>query len=124
MSDQLIIKPTSSVTSQVPENTTGTKIQVLLGPDDGMPNFFTRIFTIYPAGRIPVHRHDDIEHEQVMLEGELVIILESGEEKVVKAGDVVYFPPKVAHGYENRGRFPVRLLCIVPKTEQYQTDWL
>jgi quercetin dioxygenase-like cupin family protein len=124
MSDQLIIKPTTSVASQDPENTTGTKIQVLLGPDDGMPNFFTRIFTVEPGGRIPVHRHNDIEHEQMMLEGELVIILESGEEKTVKAGDVVYFPPKVAHGYENRGSVPVKLVCIVPKTDHYQTEWL
>jgi quercetin dioxygenase-like cupin family protein len=124
MSDQLIIKPITSVASQDPENTTGTKIQVLLGPDDDMPNFFTRIFTVEPGGRIPVHRHNDIEHEQMMLEGELVIILESGEEKTVKAGDVVYFPPKVAHGYENRGSVPVKLVCIVPKTDQYQTEWL
>jgi quercetin dioxygenase-like cupin family protein len=60
----------------------------------------------------------------MMLEGELVIILESGEEKTVKAGDVVYFPPKVAHGYENRGSVPVKLVCIVPKTDHYQTEWL
>jgi quercetin dioxygenase-like cupin family protein len=124
MSDQLIIKTTTSVVSQDVDNATGTKIQVLLGPDEGMPNFYTRIFTVEPGGRIPVHRHDAIEHEQLMLEGELVIILETGEEKTVKAGDVIYFPAKVAHGYENRGTGPVRLACIVPKTDQYQTEWL
>jgi quercetin dioxygenase-like cupin family protein len=124
MSDQLIIKPTSSVVSQDVDNASGAKIQVLLGPEEGMPNFYTRIFTVEPGGRIPVHRHSEIEHEQLMLEGELVIILESGEEKTVKAGDVVYFPKQVAHGYENRGSAPVRLLCIVPKTDQYQTEWL
>lgn len=124
MTDQLLIKPTASVPSQVPENTTKTTIQVLLGPDDGMPNFFTRVFTIEPGGRIPVHRHDEIEHEQLMLQGEMTILLESGEEKTVTAGDVIYFPPKVAHGYENRGSVAIKLVCIVPKTAQYQTEWL
>jgi quercetin dioxygenase-like cupin family protein len=124
MSDQLIIKPITSVASQDVDNASGTKIQVLLGSEEGMPNFFTRLFTVEPGGRIPVHRHDSIEHEQLMLEGELVIVLETGEEKTVKAGDVVYFPKQVAHGYENRGEVPVRLLCIVPKTDQYQTEWL
>ena len=105
------------------DGTRGTKIQVLLGPDDGVPNFVTRRFTLEPGARIPSHRHDAIEHEQVMLEGEMVLGLDD-EIVTVRAGDCVFIPAGTAHWYENRGDVPVRFLCIVPRTEDYQSEWL
>jgi len=96
---------------------------VLLGPDDGVPNFVTRRFTLEPGARIPSHRHDAIEHEQVMLEGEMVLGLDD-EIVTVRAGDCVFIPAGTAHWYENRGDAPVRFLCIVPRTEDYQSEWL
>ncbi len=105
------------------EGCSGATIQVLLGPDDQMPNFYTRRFTIEPGGRIPAHRHGEIEHQQVMLEGEMVLTLD-GEPRTVKAGDCVYIPAKVGHAYENRGDVPVRFLCMVPRTDSYETEWL
>ncbi len=104
-------------------NSRGATIQVLLGPPDGVPTFITRRFTLEPGGRIPEHRHDSIEHEQVVLEGEMVLTLD-GEENTVRAGDAVFIPAGVAHSYENRGTVPVRFLCIIPKTDGYQTEWL
>ncbi len=104
-------------------NSRGATIQVLLGPADGVPGFVTRRFTLEPGGRIPAHRHDTIEHEQVVLSGEMVLTLD-GEEHVVRAGDAVFIPAGVAHAYENRKSEPVRFLCIIPKTEDYRTEWL
>jgi len=105
------------------ERARGSTIEVLLGAADGAPRFATRRFTIAPGGRIPCHRHDDIEHEQVVLEGSMVIGL--GERVVeVGAGDCLLIPAGVAHWYENRGAVPVRFLCMVPLTEAYQTEWL
>lgn len=101
----------------------GATIQVLLGPDDGVPRFVTRRFTLAPGGRIPCHRHVNIEHEQVVLEGEMVLSLD-GEEHTVRQGDCVYIPAGVAHWYENRTSAPVRFLCMVPRTDPYETDWL
>jgi len=101
----------------------GTTIQILLGPEEGVPNFATRRFTIQPGGRIPCHRHESIEHEQVVLEGAMVIGFD-GEETEVMAGDCVFIPSGVAHWYENRGSVPVRFLCVVPMTADYQTEWL
>jgi quercetin dioxygenase-like cupin family protein len=105
------------------EGARGTSIQVLLGPEDGTPNFVTRRFTIDPGGRIPCHRHPTIEHEQVVLEGEMVLALDE-REHVVRAGDCVFIPAGVAHWYENRGAVPVRFLCMVPRTADYTTEWL
>ncbi len=105
------------------ERTRGTRIEILLGPEEGVPNFATRRFTVDPGGRIPCHRHDSIEHEQVILEGSMVIGLDDREVEV-SAGDCVFIPAGVAHWYENRGDGPVRFLCMVPMTAEYQTEWL
>ena len=118
-----VIRASNSVeVVQVPRSR-GTTLQVLLGPESGVPNFITRQFTIDPGGRIPCHRHDTIEHEQVILDGVMVISL-NGREAEVGAGDSIFIPAGVSHWYENRGDVPVRFLCVIPRTEDYQTEWL
>ena len=101
----------------------GTTIKVLLGPESGVPNFITREFTLQPGGRIPCHRHDHIEHEQVVLEGSMVIGL-GAREVEVRPGDSVFIPAGTDHWYENRGDTAVRFICVVPSTDDYQTEWL
>ena len=101
----------------------GASLKILLGPESGVPNFITRQFTLEPGGRIPCHRHDHIEHEQVILEGRMVIGLATREVEVVP-GDSVFIPAGIDHWYENRGYNPVRFLCVVPHTDDYQTEWL
>ncbi len=101
----------------------GATMKVLLGPESGVPNFITRQLSIEPGGRIPCHRHDSIEHEQVVLEGSMVIGLD-GREAEVGPGDAVFIPAGVDHWYENRGADTVRFVCVVPRTDDYQTEWL
>jgi quercetin dioxygenase-like cupin family protein len=113
----------ATVESRPVDRARGAAMEVVLGPDDGAPHFVTRRFTIAPGGRIPRHRHDTIEHEQVVLEGAMVVGLDESEH-VATAGDCVFIPPGVAHWYENRGQDPVRFLCVVPHTDVYQTEWL
>jgi len=96
----------------------GTTMKVLLGPESGVPNFITRQISVEPGGRIPCHRHDSIEHEQVVLEGSMVIGLDGRE------ADAVFIPAGVDHWYENRGADTVRFVCVVPRTDDYQTEWL
>lgn len=105
------------------EHARGATIQVLLGPADGAPRFVTRRFTLDPGGRIPCHRHADIEHQQVVLEGRMRLGLDDRTVEV-GPGDCVFIPAGVAHWYENAGDAPVRFLCIVPVTDGYQTEWL
>ena len=101
----------------------GARMQVLLGPEDGTPNFVTRRFTLDPGTRIPRHQHDSIEHEQVMLAGRMTLGLDADEVEVA-AGDCMLIPAGVAHWYENRGAEPAVFLCVVPRTSDYATEWL
>mgnify|MGYP001550341084 CR=1 FL=1 len=118
-----IVRPIDDVPAEPVPNSRGATIQVLLGPGDQMPNFYTRRFTLEPGARIPEHLHDTIEHEQLVLEGAMAVSL-AGEERTVRAGDCVYIPAGCAHWYENRGDVPVRFLCMVPATSDYSTEWL
>lgn len=118
-----VIRATDSVPSQLVSRCRGASMQVMLGPESGVPNFITRLFTLEPGGRIPCHRHDTIEHEQVVIEGSMVISLD-GRENQVAPGDSIFIPAGVSHWYENRGQVPVRFVCVVPRTEDYQTEWL
>ena len=101
----------------------GAYLQVLIGPEDGAPNFILRRFTLEAGGRIPAHRHPTIEHEQFVLKGRMTIGLD-GEEREVGPGDAVFIPAGVAHWYENRGEESVEFLCVIPKTKEYETEWL
>jgi len=118
-----VVRNMSSVEAQPVERSRGAAIQVLIGPDDGTPNFITRRFTLEPGGRIPRHRHDTIEHEQVMLASSMVIGLDDDEIEVSE-GDCIFIPAGVSHWYENRTDQTVAFLCMVPMTTDYQTEWL
>ncbi|OQB17632.1 MAG: hypothetical protein BWY17_00905 [Deltaproteobacteria bacterium ADurb.Bin207] len=118
-----IVRPMSEAAETAVERSRGATIQVLIGPNEGAPRFFTRRFTIQPGGRIPEHRHAEIEHEQVVLEGEMVIGL-GQEQHRVRAGDTIFIPAGVSHWYENRSTVPIRFLCMVPRSDNYQTEWL
>ena len=101
----------------------GATMAVLIGPQMASPRFMTRRFVLDPGGRIPVHRHDSIEHHQVVVEGEMILSLD-GVERTVRVGDAVLIPAACAHAYENRSAGPCEFICVVPATSDYQTEWL
>jgi quercetin dioxygenase-like cupin family protein len=101
----------------------GARMAVLIGPEHGAPRFVTRRFVLEPGAAIPLHRHDTIEHEQVVVRGEMVMTID-GERRVVCAGDAVFLPAGCAHAYENLGTGEVEFICVVPNTRDYSTEWL
>ncbi len=101
----------------------GARMAVLIGPEQGAPNFITRRFLLAPGARIPAHRHPTIEHEQVMVRGEMVLGM-GDEVRTVRAGDAMYLPAGCAHWYENRTAEEVEFLCVIPNTKGYATEWL
>jgi quercetin dioxygenase-like cupin family protein len=100
----------------------GARMAVLLGPEQGTPNFITRRFLLSPGAYIPRHRHATIEHEQVMVRGEMVIELDVSR-RTVRPGDAIYLPAG-AHAYTNRGTAEVEFLCVGPVSADYATEWL
>jgi quercetin dioxygenase-like cupin family protein len=76
-----------------------------------------------PSKRFPSRGVAAPEHEQVVLEGTMVIGLDARESEV-GPGDSIFIPAGVSHWYENRENVAVRFLCVVPHTDDYQTEWL
>lgn len=101
----------------------GTEIEWLVDRHDGAPNFEMRRFKIKTGGYIPSHYHPDIEHEQYVLKGKYEVGLDA-EVFEVKEGDSLFIPKGVRHWYKNTGDRDAEFLCIIPKTETYDTVYV
>ena len=85
----------------------GVSMRVLVGPEDGAPNFVMREFTLEPDGRTPYHSHT-WEHEVFVLEGTGVVVGEAGETPV-EPNRAVFVAPSEKHCFRNTGDGPRRL---------------
>ncbi|MBB6644792.1 cupin domain-containing protein [Halobellus ruber] len=93
----------------------GLRKGVLLGDDQGTPNFDMRRFVLEPGARVPRHTNE-VEHEQFVVEGDYVVGI--GEETyTVSAGDSLLVPAGVEHWYRNDSDTRGSFLCVVPKTD-------
>lgn len=89
----------------------GTRRQVLIGPDEA-PNFALRRFVMEPGGGMPPHTNR-VEHEQYVLRGRATVGI--GQEEVnVEKDDVLFIPAGVPHWYRAEGEEPFEFLCVVP----------
>ena len=88
-----------------------TETQLLIGADDGAPNFAMRRFIMGPGGGMPRHTNT-VEHEQYILRGRARIGI--GDELYeVGPDDVVYIPAAAPHFYEVL-EAPFEFICVVP----------
>lgn len=117
------VKPEGSVKPQRVEKAEGTEIAWLVDRNDGAPNFEMRKFTIKTGGSIPAHYHPEIEHEQYVLKGRYKIGLDDNVLEV-KEGDSIFIPKGTRHWYQNTGEVDAEFLCIIPKTEKYDSVYL
>jgi len=92
----------------------GTRMQVLIGPDVG-PNFALRRFVMQPGGGMPLHTNR-VEHEQYVLRGAADVVI-GDETHRVNAGDVVFIPAGTPHSYRAVSDEPFEFLCAVPNRE-------
>jgi mannose-6-phosphate isomerase-like protein (cupin superfamily) len=71
---------------------------------------FARL-TLKPGGTNQVHTHEDAEQVYIVLRGGGTV--QVGEEKAeVKAGDAIFLPAKVPHGFFNTGNRTTDILLI------------
>jgi quercetin dioxygenase-like cupin family protein len=90
---------------------TATTMQVLLGPQDGAPNFAMRLFRMESGGGMPRHTNE-VEHEQYVLGGRARVAIGDTVHEVGR-GMVLYIPAGVPHYYEVLEP-PFEFLCMVP----------
>lgn len=91
-----------------------TRVQILLGPEDGAETFALRRFTMGEGGGMPRHTNR-VEHEQYVLSGRARVSV--GDEVFeVTADDVLLIPAGVPHAYQVV-EAPFSFLCIVPNRE-------
>jgi len=93
----------------------GVLLRVLVGPNEGAPNFAMRLFEIQPGSSTPYHSHT-WEHEVFIISGRG---LAKGVEleKQVGEGDAVFVAPDEQHCFANTGDELLRLICVVPLVE-------
>ena len=96
------------------EGAAGVEMRMMVGRDDGAPNFAMRHFTVAPGGHSPRHQHN-YEHEVYVLEGQAKVE-QNGEFHDLQAGDVVFVEPNTVHQFVNTGAAPFKFLCLVPVT--------
>jgi quercetin dioxygenase-like cupin family protein len=90
----------------------GAKMRMLVGPEDGAPNFHMRQFEVAPGGHTPHHSHD-YEHEILILSGQGIARSEQGD-RPFRAGDVIFVPANEKHQFLNPGPEPCSFICLVP----------
>ncbi|HEX9710320.1 MAG TPA: cupin domain-containing protein [Candidatus Thermoplasmatota archaeon] len=90
---------------------THTRMQVLVGPEEGAPNFVMRRFVMEDGGGMPYHTNE-VEHEQYVLRGRARITI-AGEPHDVAPDDTLYIPAGVPHSYEVI-EAPFEFICVVP----------
>lgn len=88
------------------------KMRMLVGPDDGAPNFHMRHFEIAPGGHTPHHQHD-FEHEVLVLTGSGFATSQQGRH-AFKAGDVIFVPAGEKHQFVNDTNDTCTFICLIP----------
>lgn len=92
----------------------GATMAIMVGREDGAPNFALRQFRVEPGGFTPFHKHD-YEHEVFIVEGGGTIYLDGAEQRI-RSGDVIYVPAEEQHQFKADPAAGLRFLCLVPAT--------
>jgi len=89
------------------------KMVVLIGEDEGAPNFYMRRFDLEAGGHTPYHTHN-WEHVVYILEGSGVLKGIDGDRKL-EAGSSVFVAPNEEHQFRADEGSPLSFLCSIPK---------
>lgn len=108
------VKALQDVTAQPVEmdGAQGVQLRLLIGPQEGAPNFHMRHFAVAPGGHTPHHQHD-YEHEVLVLKGAGVAVAADAE-RTIGPGDVVWVPPNAIHQFRNTGDAQLEFICLIP----------
>ena len=92
----------------------GAMRQLVLGTEDGVPNFSIRVFTLEPGGHTPCHSHAS-EHLNYVISGQGALMDADGNAHPLAAGEFAFVQPDETHQFRNTGDEPFVFICAVPK---------
>lgn len=98
-----------SFNSEIVKNVTG---RVVIGKEDGAPNFCMRVFTIGTDGFTPRHSHE-WEHEIFVHSGHGQLF-QQGKWLDVQAGSVIFIPGNEEHQLKNTANEDFTFVCLIP----------
>ncbi len=92
----------------------GVKMRILIGENEGAPNFIMRHFSVEPGGQSPYHSHP-WEHEVFVLKGRGKVVQRENAFEI-SPGTVVYIPSGEEHQFVNTGSEEMEFLCLIPRS--------
>jgi len=105
------VKPVDQIELEHLSGARDTSMAILIGPQDGAPNFVMRRIVMEEDGGMPAHTNA-VEHEQYVLRGRARVGI-ADEIHEVSAHHVVYIPAGTPHWYDVL-EAPFEFLCLVP----------
>ncbi len=97
------------------EGVKGITKQLVLGSEDGVPNFSFRVFTLAPGGHSPHHSHE-VEHLNIILSGQGALMDRDGNANPLRQGDFAFVAPHDVHQFRNTSDTEdFVFVCAVPK---------
>lgn len=92
----------------------GVRMAVLIGPQEGAPNFIMRRFELDAGGCTPYHTHD-WEHVVYVLKGTGKLKGKDEALHELKPGSSVLVLPNEEHQFMADPQSPLVFLCTIPK---------
>ena len=95
----------------------GAAKAVVVGKNEGWPDYTMRVFRLEPSGYTPHHQHD-WEHVNYIVKGKGQLTID-GKKTDVAEGDYAYVPPNTKHQFQNPYDADFEFICIVPNRGEY-----
>jgi quercetin dioxygenase-like cupin family protein len=111
----MIIRHSYEVPKESPtlEKTKSCTLRWLITHKDGAKGYAMRLFELGSNGQIPLHSHEDTEHEIFIIAGEG--FLNDGKQDIrVKKDDVIFIQAGDKHSFRNDTDKPFKFICVIP----------
>ncbi len=113
----MIVQNYEQVAAEEGTEAEGVSIRVVIGKNEGAPNFVMRVLDVEPGAATPLHTHD-WEHEVFVLSGQ-GRVHGGGKNAPLREGDTVFVPCMEEHRFVNEGEEPLRFICVIPVLEEH-----
>jgi quercetin dioxygenase-like cupin family protein len=118
MTKPATVRAASAVPTKVVGAGKATRMQVLVGPEQGDTTFALRRFIMEAGGGMPLHTNQ-VEHQQYVLRGRARIRIGDAVHEV-KPDDTLFIPAGAPHSYDVL-EAPFEFICVVPSIDDKVT---